>query len=596
MDTASVFSSLADQRPATVTAPQQEDAVATGNDQGPSQTTPNATPMGNIMAAVMRGAAKVQGQEMAKTVVNRQAANAAALKITMEANPNDPGNPLLTIKNVTADKLNGTEAADVQKTYTTPSKQVEAKIASSSSSQTPTQPASPPAPQMQAPTTPPPDGHPLEQAATLVDQNLGYRMPRPWDPDIAEKLKSEDGIRQLSEEMGDPDPQADAKRAWKQIQSGKVSMQAVQQRVANFRLQRLEATANRIEQTMGPAAREADRRQTAIDRAENQRQTRERLNQQLTDAEIKRDNDEKLNWLRSTDLSTIEPDKLEEVAQASTNASWTAADLNRARLKQQQDVNKAFLDYTDTKKDTFALGTQPTWEAAKAAFGHPLTPQQDSIGRARWQAAHAYAVKQQQNEDIKRQHADDQHELAVMRLQNATKEKPVALARGDINLMDASELVSIDPSTVKNYDGALEAKEGLLKKEIADHTDKRNKAASQAKAILAKDPRRRQYGDEEQLAGYQADQKSANARISAAQAELEQIQAARAARKTGGTVQPVAPPVTAPKTLPPPRQVLPKKSGGGGPPKVGDTKVFTAGPYAGETGTWTGTAWAIPRR
>lgn len=603
MDTGTLFSNIADQQTyATDTSATEESAASTGNDRGPSGTSSSddsSLPMMKIMQAVMRGAGKIQGQEQAKAVVNKQAANSANMKVTMEANPNDPGNPLLTIKNVTADKLNGTEASDVQRAYTTPSQQVEKKLAAASAAPAQQAPTAQP-PQVQAPTTPPPPDHPLEQAAAMVDQNLGYRMARPWDSDIAEKLQSEDGIRQLAEEMGDKNPRATAHQAWRQLQHGKVSAQAVQQRVANFRLQRLETTANRIEQTMAPSEREADRRQAQADRLENQRLTRERLNQQLTDAEIKAGNEEKLNWLRSTNLATIDPDKLEETAQASTNASWTAADLNRARLKQQQDINKDFLDYTDTKKDLFALGAQPTWEAARAAFGHPLTPQQDSLGRARWQAAHNYAVKQQAREDRAAERENDQHQRTLQLLANASKEKPVHVPGPVIERMDASEIVSMDPDTVKNYDGpggVLATKEGYLRKEIADATDKRTKAGSDEKLLLnASQQRKLTFHEEGQLVNHHADRVAANARVVAAQAELQQIQAARAARRGGGAVTPVAPQVTAPKTLPPPVQVLPKKNTPATPPRVGDTKLFTSGPYAGKTGTWTGSAWAVPRR
>lgn len=52
-----------------------------------------------------------------------------------------------------------------------------------------------------------------------------------------------------------------------------------------------------------------------------------------------------------------------------------------------------------------------------------------------------------------------------------------------------------------------------------------------------------------------------------------------------------APDKTSNEIDPPPNK--PKPAGTSGK-KVGDTKVFTAGPYKGKTGTWNGTAWDVP--
>lgn len=540
MDTSALFSSLEPQY-GTVTAPQEESAGDTGNDQGPSQQ-PGTPPMTNLINAIMRGAARVQGQEQAKKVATKQADANSKMSITMK--PGEPGDPpFVTVKDAPADLLNGTQAADLKEAYDRPGRQVEAKIAAKGQQQA-TPAAAPPA--VQPPTIPPADAAP-PHPTDVVDQTLGFHLPRGADSDIAEKLKTSDGIRQLNYELGGTEEHA--KITIGALAKGKITAAEIHDRVALYRERRYAQVHEEIQAPIDAAQRVADRRQAEADRRANE----QRLLQNQSDAETKAANEEKLGWLRATDLSTIDPEKLEETAQASTNAPWTRNDLNRARLKQQQDVNKAFLDYTDTKKDTFALGSQPTWEAAKAAFGHPLTPQQDTIGKARWQAARAYALRKSQDEDLKQQHADDQHEMTMLRIKNASREKPTPLGRGDINLMDAAELTSIDPSAVKNYDGALEAKEGLLRKEIADHTEKYSKAQAQAKAIQGKPAGRKQFGDEEQLAGFRADQQAAHARIAAATSELQQIQAARAARrpqKNGRTVQPVTAPASAPAAAP----------------------------------------------
>lgn len=552
--------------------------------------------MAKIIAAVMRGAARVQGQEQAKQVASAQAQSNAKMSITMK--PGEPGGPpMVTVKDAPADLLNGTQAQDVQKAYDTPHQQVEAKIAATQGGGQPATPQAPAAtPSAPAPTAPVADDHPIEQAAKEVDNSLGYRVPRPWDSDIAEKLKSEAGIKSIALEMGDPNPDATAHQAWKQLQHGKVTPEAVQQRVANFRLQNIEKKSNALEASRAPYERQQARveAQTGRAQAEADRQANQaRLVKTQSDAEAKQANADKLEYLRSNDLAAAvdSEDKLDATVQSSTNLPWSQSDLNRAHLKYKQDVAKAFNDYTDTKKDVFALGSQPTWEDAKTAFGHPITPQQDTIGKARWQAARNYTQRQAADDEAKQENRQLRSELMIQKLQNATTEKPVAIGRGDLNLMDTTELVSSDPAKVKNYDGALEAKEGLLRKEIADHTDKLTKSSAQARAIITKPKDRKQFGDEEQLAGFKADQQAAYARVQQLTKDLQAVQAARAARKTGSTVQPAT---ALPAAVPPVQVTRPKKISAA-PPKIGDTKTFTAGPYAGKTGKWTGSAWYVPQ-
>lgn len=541
-----LFASVAEAQPQpynTVTSPEEQGVAATGNQDSPSPSSMQAfrrgnLPMENIMAAVMRGAAAVQGQEQAKAVAKSQQDGKAKMTVTMKQSP-DGGAPLVTVKDAPVDLLNGTQQQDLTKAYNTPKEQVEQKLSGGAAAQP--QPAQPTAPQVTAPTTKPPADHPLEQAAAAVDASLGYRIARPWDPDIKEKLKSEAGLRQIAEEMGDRDPRATAHQAWRQLQHGKISEQAVIQRVANFRLQRIEGESQHLEAAMAPAER-----QTARAQAEQDRQATEaRLQRSQADAETAAGNKEKLDLLKTNDLTTFsdsgDPTEILAKVHAGTNATWSAADDQRALLKYQQDVNKAFLDYVDTKKDTFALGNQPTWAAAKKAFGHPLTPGQDSMGEALWQAAHNYTVRKQNDEDMKRQHADDQHELTLMRLEKATATKPEPLSRSDIKLMDASELVSLDPSTVKNYDRILESKEALLRNEIQKAEDERFVHNQTAKGILKKPVERKQFGDEEQLATEQAKALNLTNELNRLTKQLQTIQGARSGRKQPQTTTPAAP-------------------------------------------------------
>jgi hypothetical protein len=93
----------------------------------------------------------------------------------------------------------------------------------------------------------------------LADDSVGHRIPRPWDPDIAEKLKGEEGIRAIAEEMGDKNPKATAHQAWRQIQDGKTTRENVARRIAEFRAKKL--------QTMAASAQELLANQQQIERS-----------------------------------------------------------------------------------------------------------------------------------------------------------------------------------------------------------------------------------------------------------------------------------------------------------------------------------------
>ena len=527
MEASTLFSGI-DRPYNNVTSPDQQDANSTGNDQGPS----DQAPMSKILAAVMRGAAQVQGQEQAKRLSVSQQTSNAKMSVTMK--PGLPGEPpRVTVKDAPADLLNGTQQNDLAQAYTNPSKQVEQKLSGTA----PVSESADNAPDSSATTstiTPPQTAAPA--GVDVVDHTLGYHLPRGADPDITEKLKTPQGIRDLNYELGGNEEHA--RITIEALKKGRITPQEVHDRVAVYRERKYAQIHSEIQGSLDKAQAEQDRQ----DRLTFAKQEEKRRLKTQSDAELKTGNDEKLNWLKSTDLALVDPSQLEATARASTNAPWTDSDINRAKLKLQQDVNKAFNDFTDTKKNTFSLGNYDSWDAAKAAFGHPLTPAQDSMGAGRWKADHNYVLRQNENETIKRQHADDQHEMTMLRIANASKEKPVAVNRSDLNLMSAAEVLSLDPVTTKNYDSVLEQKEGLLKKEIATHTDTLTESNAPAKAILSKPAYRRQFGDEEQLAGYQAKATVAKAHIAAAQAELQQIQAARAARKGGTAVTPAVVP------------------------------------------------------
>lgn len=516
----------------TVTTDEQQSAGETANDQGPSET-PAPTemkvfkksnlPMTKIMSAVMRSAAAVQGQTQAKKVAAAQQASNAGMSVTIK--PGDDGEPRVTVKDAPASLLNGTQAQDVHDAYTTPKAQVEKKLSAVGAGNQPAQPAPQ---QPAAPTSPPAADHPLEQAATAVDASLGYRIPRPWDTDIAEKLKSVEGLRSIAEEMGDKNPAETAKQAWKQIQSGKARPQAVMQRIANFRADRIEKESHDLQATIGPYEDSQYRKTLQKDREDDNA----RLARTQTDTERKEVLKHKQEIIDKTDFSLIDPADLRKTLD-SANASgvpFSEFEYRRAEIKARQDVNKSFNDFI-SNAERFRLGDFPTWEQAKQAFGHALDEKQDKQGRAAWDAARRYTTRLSKDAESKSETESLRRQLLIKRLNEASGSKPETVTRGDLSLMDTSELISADPATIKNYDRALEQKEGMLRKTLADAEAVRSKAAAQAKAIEGK--KIKQFGDEEQYAGYRADLQEANRKLDIAKRELDAIQGRRADRRSG---------------------------------------------------------------
>ena len=561
-----IFSDI--QRPYnTVTTPDQQDADATGNDQGPT----DQMPMAKILAAVMRGAAKVQGQEQAKKVSASQQASNARMTVTMK--PGAAGEPpLVTVKDAPADLLNGTQQSDLRKTYDAPTNQVESKLAATGIAEhtkpQATDAASPSGVEASAiPTTQPDTSHPLEQAAVAVDAAKGYRLPRPWDPDIREKLKSEEGLRAIAEEMGDPDPKADAHRAWRQIQKGIATPDGVAQRVADFRAQRIEKESHALQATLAPYEQDKE----AAQRENDRKASEARQLQALKDTE-QRAVYTRWNAIKDkTDWANIPKDQRRQTFddQNDTGVSPTDAVYNQIDRVADRQVREFFDEFFVKKSETYQLGHYPTFESAKMAYGHDFADKnEESRARNAWSSAHAYTQRQIADDAAKQENRQLRSEMLLQRIQAASTDKPVPIGRADLALMPTSEVLAMDFSKVKNPDSVLEQKEGLIRKDLQDHTEKRAIYNAQAKGILSKgDPASWDRGDREQLAGWQAQTKIANDHIAAAQAELAQIQAARAARKNGAATPAAR--------------------------KVGDRKTFTSGPYKGKTGTWNGTGYVV---
>ena len=355
------------------------------------------------------------------------------------------------------------------------------------------------------------------------------------------------------------------------------------QNIANLRLRRIEQESQHLEQTLAPAA--ARKRNDALEADRIADNTR--LERQLTNAEREKVLTHKRQIIDATDFSLGDSATVRETmdAQNDTGVPFTEFEYRKGEQKAKRDVEKSFDEFTKNA-DRFALGTYDTWDQAKAAFGHKLSAQQDAIGKARWEAAYTYVEKLARNEESKAAKDELQMKRLHQLIRGATAEKPVPIGRGDLALMPADELLQTDPRVVKNYDRLLEAKEGLLRKQVKDATRKRDESRLKAKGINDTPELRRQYDWRVDLAGFNFDMRAGDEDAKAAQAELQAIQAKRAERR--GT------PIVAAPGAPPPVQVAPKPSGGGLPPKKGDKKEFTSGPFAGKVGEWDGSAYFVP--
>lgn len=525
-----------------------------------AKTAYEGTPLAKLTEAAMRGNAEMAGQAKAKQVASDQADANDKTSITLKGGK-------VTIKDADPSLIDGMQDQQVQEAYNAPHVAVANAL---SQQQAPQQAAAPD----------------TAGIYDLVDKTVGHHVPRPTDPDIDEKLKTPEGIRALTLEIGGTRDHAN--RAVKEVARGQLSPQKIRETVQNWRAQNLSSLyAKSVKGPLDEAQQIGERK-----RAETDRQTTEsRLKQTQLDAEKKTVYAKQNASIKGIDFSMVPAGE--------GNAGWRQAadDANDSGVpytkeqyaiierKAARDVEKSFDEFT-SNADRFALGTYDTWEQAKGAFGHQLSPQQDAVGKARWEAAHTYVEKLDRDSAMKAKKDEAQLRHTYQLIAAATAEKPVAVGRGDLDLMPAAELLQMDPRVVKNYDGVLEAKAGLLRKTATKAAYLREKARAKVKSIEATPERERQYGWQTDLAGFKFDLQQGDRDAKAAEAELQAIEAKRAERR--GT------PIVAAPGAPPPVQVAPKPSSGGQAPKVGDKKTFTAGPYAGKTGTWNGSAYVVP--
>lgn len=389
MEASSLFSGI--QRPYnTVTSADQQDAATTGNDQGPSDQTPDQSPVANIMAAMMRAGARVQGQEQAKKVFKDQATGNDGVKLAFTGKKTPDGVPFIKFEGP-VDVINGTQQKDLIAAHDTPGQQVEQKLnpQSEAADNAPAQ-----APVTPAPTTPPSPDHPLEKTFSALDESQGYREPRPWDSDIREKLKTPDGIRRLNFEMGGTAQDAAVKI--RQLKNGEVTLDEAAQRVADWRLQHGEEKAQKLEAALAPAERSAkDKIITDNINTDNARQLKTQQDQ-----ERKAVYDRWTKIKDTTDWTNIPKDQRRQAFddQNDTGVQPSEAVYNQIERTADRQVAASLISF---RKDKAALGVLPDFATAKESFGHDIPADQVKGFEADWKAArNDYNIKQK-NEELK---------------------------------------------------------------------------------------------------------------------------------------------------------------------------------------------------
>lgn len=229
-----LFTSLRKQPYNAITSTLQQQAIDAPNEETRRIEDDVAPRAKRLFSSIMRGNAEVQGQANAKRVANQQADNASNASLAW----NKDGT--VTIKNAPPDllmKLNdGTE--EVENAAAAPKIAVEAALSANPSM-----------------TSAAPDaGAAPDDPYAVVDKHIGYRVPRPSDPDIAEKLKTPDGVRQLTLEMGGT--KEHAAEVLRRLRRGDTTPDQMRERIAAFRAQRLRAMYDTVKAPVDEAQQE----------------------------------------------------------------------------------------------------------------------------------------------------------------------------------------------------------------------------------------------------------------------------------------------------------------------------------------------------
>lgn len=328
----------------------------------------------------MRGNAEMASQQQAKRLVGEQMDAAAKTSLTITPNG-------ISIKNADPSLLNGTQQQDLDDAINTPHLSVAAAMDNGAQAAGP--------------------DDPLEPVFAIADKHLGFRVPRPSDPDIAAKLKTPEGIRELTIEMGGT-PQ-DADKAIRALRDGRLTVSAMRERVAAYRTKKLAAIQDTIQKPLDEAQDIQKRASDLRTLEENQLRQREQDQRAERKDYLARLDDA----VKNTDFSVMDPSEWRKAIEEQVGpvSDYAAARIER---KGQQDVAKALNAFMNTDKDQ--LGLYKSFDEAKRSFGRTMTPQQEAQFKSNWMAARgAYTLKQEKDQ-------------AALRL---TKANVAALERGN---------------------------------------------------------------------------------------------------------------------------------------------------------------------
>jgi hypothetical protein len=370
-------------------------------------------PLTGIMELMMRGNAESQAQAQVKDLAGKQADATSKLQVVMTADPNDPGNPHITVKNAKADLLNQTQDQDLQNAYDAPHKNVESTIAGMNGGRA--------------------DPGQFEGAAL---RSVGYE-PEKTDRTAAD-LQTFGQDYRAQRDLGEPIIKAAIKAAimktgaWNRDKIAEDLDRNAALRNAGAFQHAVSPILQEEDRMSGMALRGAELKNAVVGRYQQERR--------LDDAEQKAVATQKQGLIDKTDYSLLDPSEWRKATdeQNTTGVPFNEFEYGRMRRKATQDVAKALDNFMNKDKDQLAV--YDSFDKAKAAFGRNLTPQQETQFRANWQVARDA-----------RQVAIDREARAQekwQRLLDGKPDKPLRLPQWQANNLPVDSLVSAigDPS------------------------------------------------------------------------------------------------------------------------------------------------------
>lgn len=194
-----------------------------------------------------------------------------------------------------------------------------------------------------------PKSDPLEPLYQIVDKHVGYRIPRPTDPDIFEKLQTLEGVAELNRELGQP-PEA-AGRTWKNLRSGKRTADQLHRFIAEFRVRKLASIAEAMRPAIDEVQDITSRTASAEkEKLETQRSKIDRLTTIVDQADFSEYPDQE--W------RSIVEDRFGEPV-----SDFQMSRITKKAIRDQR--TRAISDYKEFKS---SIGNFDTLEAAQQAF------------------------------------------------------------------------------------------------------------------------------------------------------------------------------------------------------------------------------------